>query len=94
MNKSGILQNAAETGRKGIARELGDWLRRVATSGKKPGNNLEHAPYRKCPSCGEPKFRISDRQRARPDLYRSRTYRVTWLCLSCGKREIETVVDP
>jgi hypothetical protein len=89
-----MLQNTAESGRKRFTREFRDWLRRVTTSGRSHGKNMDHAPYRKCPSCGEPKFRISDRQRARPELYRSRTYRVNWLCLSCGMRETELVEDP
>ena len=94
MYKSAILQNAAENGRKSFAREFGRWLRRIARFGRTQGAKLDQGPYRKCPSCGEPNFRISDRQRAQPELYLSRTYRVTWLCLSCGKREIEMVVDP
>ena len=93
VNKSVMLQNSSETGRKRFPRGFRDWIRRVATSRRTREGNTDHASYRKCPFCGEPNFRISDRQRARPELYRSRTFRVKWLCLSCGKRETETVED-
>jgi len=89
-----MMQNRGENDRKGFAREFADWMRRVGMFGRMHGKNSDHAPYRKCPSCDEPKFRISDRQRARPELYLSRTYRVNWLCLSCGKCETEIVDDP
>jgi hypothetical protein len=37
---------------------------------------------------------MSDRQRARPDVYGSSTFRVKWLCLTCGYRTTELVEDP
>lgn len=91
VSKSAMLQDRSESG-KHFALDFGRWIRRAATSGRT--RDKDHAPYRKCPSCGEPKFRISDRQRAQPEQYRSRTYRVKWLCLSCGKRETEMVEEP
>ena len=48
----------------------------------------------KCPKCGEADFRTSDRQRTRPEIYGSRTFRLKWLCLTCGYRTIEIVEDP
>jgi hypothetical protein len=53
-----------------------------------------HAAYRKCPHCGGRDFRISDRQRTRPDVYGSRLFSVKWLCLACGMREAEEVEEP
>jgi len=52
-----------------------------------------HAPYRRCPRCGERDLRLSDRQRAKPDVYRSRLFLLKWLCLSCGYRESETIEE-
>ena len=37
---------------------------------------------------------MSDRQRARPEVYGSSTFRVKWLCLTCGYRTTELVEDP
>ena len=37
---------------------------------------------------------MSDRQRAAPDIYRSRAFRVKWLCLTCGHRETEDIEEP
>ncbi len=88
-----MLQNPAGSS-KSFAHDFREWVRRIAISGRRHGKNPDHAPYRKCPSCGEPKFRISDRQRAQPELYLSRMYRVKWLCLSCGEWETETVEEP
>jgi len=48
----------------------------------------------KCPKCGESDFRMSDRQRTRPDVYGSSTFRLKWLCLTCGYRTIEIVEEP
>jgi C4-type Zn-finger protein len=48
----------------------------------------------KCPKCGEADFRTSDRQRTRPEIYGSRTFRLKWLCLTCGYRTVEVVEDP
>lgn len=48
----------------------------------------------KCPKCGELDFRTSDRQRIRPDIYGSNTFRLKWLCLSCGYRTIEDIEEP
>ena len=50
--------------------------------------------YRKCPQCGERDFRVSDRQRAQPEVYRSRTFCLKWLCLACGHRKVENVEEP
>lgn len=66
------------------------WFRAFASPAKEKQVD-GHAAYRKCPKCGERDFRISDRQRARPDIYRSSVFRVTWLCLTCGLREKEEV---
>jgi predicted RNA-binding Zn-ribbon protein involved in translation (DUF1610 family) len=52
-----------------------------------------HASYRKCPQCGERDLRLSDRQRAQPDVYRSRVFLLKWLCLACGYRDNETVEE-
>jgi hypothetical protein len=52
-----------------------------------------YAAYRKCPQCGARDFRQSDRQRTQPDVYRSRMFRLKWLCLACGHRETETVEE-
>jgi C4-type Zn-finger protein len=52
-----------------------------------------HAAFRRCPQCGAREFRLSDRQRARPDVYRSRVFLLKWLCLACAYRETETVED-
>lgn len=48
----------------------------------------------KCPKCGEADFRMSDRQRTRPDVYGSRSFRLKWLCLACGYRTTEIVEEP
>ena len=48
----------------------------------------------KCPKCGESDFRMSDRQRTRPDVYGSRSFRLKWLCLTCGYRTAEIVEEP
>jgi C4-type Zn-finger protein len=53
----------------------------------------QHAANRKCPKCAERDFRACDRQRTRPDDYRSRAYRVKWLCLACGYRETEDLEE-
>ena len=55
--------------------------------------NQRNARYRKCPKCGEPDFRMTDRQRARP-VYGSSTYRVKWLCSNCGHQTKEYVDAP
>ena len=95
MSKSPMRQNASDKNpRRSPAREFGNWIRSLASPREKREPNEEHAPYRKCPGCGERDFRISDRQRARPDVYGSRTFCVKWLCLTCGKRETETVEEP
>ncbi len=52
-----------------------------------------HPSYRKCPKCGERDFRLSDRQRAQPEVYRSRVFLLKWLCLACGYRENETIEE-
>jgi len=95
MDKSVARQNISEKGgRKSLARELGSWIRSMTSVREKWEPNEDHAPYRKCPACGERDFRISDRQRARPEVYGSRTFCVKWLCLTCGKRETETIEEP
>src|SRR5688572_24892341 len=50
-------------------------------------------PSAKCPLCGAPDFRMSDRQLTRPDVYGSRTFRVKWLCLRCGYGTSEDVEE-
>ena len=50
-------------------------------------------PSAQCPKCGESAFRMADRQRTRPDIYGSRTFRLKWLCLRCGHRT-ESVEEP
>ena len=63
-----------------------------SSDGRKSGE--EHGAYRKCPKCGERDFRIIDKQRAEPQTYRSRLFRVKWLCLACGMRESEQIEEP
>ena len=72
---------------RGVARRLGS-LR--ATRRADVGLRLSA----KCPKCGEPDFRTSDRQRTRPEVYGSNTFRLKWLCLTCGHRTVEIVEDP
>jgi predicted RNA-binding Zn-ribbon protein involved in translation (DUF1610 family) len=62
-------------------------------SGKRKASN-PHAAYRNCPKCGKRDFRMSDRQRALPDVYGSRAFRVKWLCLSCGHWETAQIEEP
>jgi hypothetical protein len=50
-------------------------------------------PTAQCPQCGEAAFRMADRQRTRPDVYGSHTFRLKWLCLDCGHRT-ESVEEP
>ena len=52
-----------------------------------------HISYRKCPKCGERDYRLSDRQRSKPEVYRSRVFLLKWLCLACGYRENETIEE-
>lgn len=95
MDKSATRQSTSEkSGRKSLAREFGGWIRNLTSFRERREPNEGHAPYRKCPACGERDFRISDRQRARPDVYGSRTFCVKWLCLACGNRETETIEEP
>jgi len=71
---------------------FGAWIRGTSsTEGKKSPEG--HPAYRKCPKCGERDFRIIDRQRAEPQIYRSRAFRVKWLCLACGMRESEMIEE-
>ena len=94
MTKYVALQNTPQMNdRKGFAREVRDWLRNLTSSRQPRDANEEHASYRKCPACGERDFRISDRQRSKPELYGSRTFCVKWLCLSCGARETEIIEE-
>ena len=67
------------------------WIRGLASPGEK--HDDERAAYRKCPACGERNFRMTDRQRQSPHVYRSRIFSVKWLCLTCGHRENETVEE-
>jgi len=75
-----------------------DWTRRVIRRfGSLRGTRESDAGERlsaRCPKCGEADFRTSDRQRTRPDVYGSRTFRLKWLCLTCGHRTTEIVEDP
>ena len=74
-----------------------NWFRggdKIQGSSSLPEKKSEgHPAYRKCPKCGERDFRISDRQRARPEIYGSRIFRVKWLCLACGMRESEEIEE-
>jgi predicted RNA-binding Zn-ribbon protein involved in translation (DUF1610 family) len=95
MSRPVMRQNPGEkNARKSFAREFGDWIRSMAWSRERRDANEGHAAYRKCPACGERDFRISDRQRSRPDVYASRTFRVKWLCLACGERATEIIEEP
>ena len=71
------------------SRGVSRWVRRIASL---PARNQRDRSYRKCPKCGGPDFRMTDRQRARP-VYGSRTYRVKWLCLHCGYETKEYVEE-
>ena len=94
MTKYVAMQNPPRMNdRKGFARQFRDWLRNLTSSRQPRDANEEHASYRKCPACGERDFRISDRQRSKPELYGSRTFCVKWLCLSCGARQTEIVEE-
>jgi predicted RNA-binding Zn-ribbon protein involved in translation (DUF1610 family) len=75
-------------------REVSGWIRRIASLREKQKSNARHAAYRKCPTCGKPDLRMSDRQRTRPDVHGSRTVRVKWLCLNCGYQMMEHVEEP
>ena len=81
---------------KAVRMLLKPWRTFVArpTATARAKNVDPHASYRKCPQCGERDFRLSDRQRAEPDIYRSRVFLLKWLCLRCGYRENETVEEP
>ena len=65
----------------------------AASNSAKLGGTDSQTSYRKCPKCGERDLRLSDRQRAKPDVYRSRLFRLQWLCLTCGYRENETIEE-
>ncbi len=81
---------------KAVRTLLTPWRTFVAGTGATAkGKNVDpHASYRKCPQCGGRDLRLSDRQRAKPDVYRSRVFLLKWLCLACGYRENETVEEP
>jgi len=81
---------------KAVRTLLTPWRTFIARTGRaaRVKNVDPHASYRKCPQCGERDFRLSDRQRAKPDVYRSRVFLLKWLCLGCGYRENETVEEP
>lgn len=69
------------------AREVGGRIQKWIASlraKRRPGEDLRLTA--KCPKCGEPRFRMADRQRTRPDVYGSRSFRVKLLCLDCGYR--------
>jgi C4-type Zn-finger protein len=70
---------------RGALHKIGDWIQTYRGG---------RAAYRKCPNCGEPTFRISDRQLTRPDVYGSRTFRIKWFCLNCDYRTIEDIEEP
>ena len=74
-------------------RTLVAWAMTIVAIPRKANTAEPHAPYRKCPQCGDRDFRLSDRQRAHPDIYRSRVFLLKWLCLVCGHRETETVEE-
>lgn len=76
------------------SREVSGWIQRIALLQEKRKSNPEHTAYRKCPKCGKPDFRMSDRLRTRPDVYGSRTVRVKWLCFNCGYPMMEYVEEP
>jgi len=73
------------------SRGVSGWIQRTASL---PVNRIRDRGYRKCPKCGEPKFRMSDRQRAQPDVYGSRSFRVKWLCLHCSYETRENIEEP
>ena len=75
-------------------RALLGWAGIVAAIPRKPNPTEPHAAFRRCPQCGERDFRLSDRQRAQPDVYRSRVFLLKWLCFACAHRETETVEEP
>jgi C4-type Zn-finger protein len=77
-----------------LFRALGAWMRGRVRPGGTEQTRSGQESYRKCPKCEEGDFRVSDRQRLRPEVYGSRTLRVKWLCLSCGHRETEIVEGP
>ena len=64
-----------------------------ATAPTKKSSADPHAAYRKCPKCGERDLRLSDRQRAKPNVYQSRVFQLKWLCLACGYRENEIIEE-
>lgn len=70
-----------------------DWVNGVVATPNEPNAVEPYRSYRKCPKCGERDFRLSDRQRARPDIYRSRLFLLKWLCLTCAHREDEIVEE-
>ena len=71
-----------------------NWMNMAGAADDAPPNAVEpYRTYRKCPKCGERDFRLSDRQRARPDIYRSRLFLLKWLCLTCAHREDEIVEE-
>lgn len=73
-----------------------NWIRKLIPGALRATRRWDAAERHsaKCPKCGEPDFRMSDRQRTRPEIYGSRTFRLKWLCLTCGYRTIETVEEP
>ncbi len=75
-------------------RRFGAWLGVTAANAGRNDASDPHATYRNCPKCGKRDFRMSDRQRARPEIYRSRDFLVKWLCLGCGHRETAHIVEP
>jgi C4-type Zn-finger protein len=74
-----------------------NWVRTVLRLGSRRATRKSDAGERhsaKCPKCGEPDFRMSDRQRTRPEIYNSRSFRLKWLCLTCGYRTTEIIEEP
>lgn len=68
-----------------------NWSRGVIQRTRRSDGGVRLSP--KCPNCGAPDLRMSDRQLTRPDVYGSRTFRVKWLCLRCGYRTSEDVEE-
>ena len=76
------------------SREVGRGIQKIASLRVTRRSDAVGRLSAKCPKCGESDFRTSDRQRTRPDVYGSSTFRLKWLCLTCGYRTIEYVEEP
>ena len=76
------------------SRDVGGGIQRIASLRAKRRSDEGTRLSSKCPKCGQPDFRMSDRQRTKSDVYGSHTFRVKWLCLNCGYRAMEYVEEP